>query len=89
MGARSEMTNAQYKWVITLLMVIGLALAYVNLRWTSHYGYDWTPSVTLFHIGTRALCTEGIEGVILGLLVPLCLFAMAAYMAFKLRANRA
>ena len=65
--------------------MIGLALAYTNLVWTSKYGYDWTPSVILFHIGIRALCTEGVKGVILGVVVPLCLFAVAAYMAFRLR----
>jgi hypothetical protein len=63
--------------------VIGLALAYTNLVWTSKYGYDWTPSVILFHIGIRALL--GVKGVILGVVVPLCLFAVTAYMAFRLR----
>jgi hypothetical protein len=81
------MTNAQYKWVIALLVMIGLALAYINLDWTHKFGYGaWTPSLILFRIGSGAVYTEyGLKGVILGVVVPLCLFAMAAYMAFRLR----
>jgi hypothetical protein len=81
------MTNAQYKWVIALLVMIGLALVDINLDWAHRFGYgDWTPSLILFRIGSAAVYTEyGLKGVILGVIVPLCLFAVAAYMAFRLR----
>jgi hypothetical protein len=88
------MTDAQHKLVIASLVVIGLALAYVMLDWTSqgteHDG--WTPIVILYetldplsHIEQWGLYTQhGVIGVILGVVVPLCLFAAAACMALWL-----
>jgi hypothetical protein len=53
------MTNAQYKWVIALLVMIGLALACINLGWAHKFGYGaWTPSLILFRIGSGAVYTS-------------------------------
>jgi hypothetical protein len=87
------MTDDQHKLVIASLVVIGLVLAYNMLDWTSQFEHDdWTPIVILYedldplgHIERWGLYTQyGIIGVILGTVVPLCLFAVAACMALWL-----
>jgi hypothetical protein len=87
------MTEAQHKVVIASLVVIGLVLAYVMLDWTSQFGHgDWTPILIiyetydpLFRVARWGLYTRyGVLGVILGVVVPLCLFALAACMALWL-----
>jgi hypothetical protein len=87
------MTEAQHKVVIASLVLIGLVLAYVMLDWTSQFGHDdWTPILIiyetydpLFHVARWGLYTRyGVIGVILGVVVPLCLFAVASYVALRL-----
>jgi hypothetical protein len=86
------MTDAQ-KLVITLPVVIGLVLAYNMLDWTSQFGHDdWTPIIIFYgaydplgHIAYWGLYTQyGVTGVILGAVVPLLFFAVAACLAFWL-----
>ena len=88
------MTDAQAKLVIAVLIGIGLILAYLMLDWTSQLGHEgWTPVVILYedldplsHIEQWGLYTRhGATGVILGMVVPLCLFAAAAYIAVTVR----
>jgi hypothetical protein len=84
-------TDGQQKFVITVLMVL---LAYNMLDWTSQFRHeDWTPIFIFYqdldplgHVEKWGLYTRrGEVGVILGAVVPLCLFAIAAYWALKLR----
>ena len=86
------MTDAQ-KLLIASLVVTGLVLAYNLLDWTSQFGHDdWTPIVIFYgaydplgHIAYWGLYTQyGVAGVILGAVMPLCLFTVAAYIAFWL-----
>jgi len=88
------MTDDQHKFVIAALTVIGLVLAYFMLDWTSDFRHpDWTPIFIFYenldpfgHVEKWGLYTQrGITGVILGAVVPPCLFALAAYLALKLR----
>jgi len=88
-----EMTDEQYKLVIALLVVTGLALAYNMLDLTSQFLHeDWTPILILYldldplgHVERWGLYTQhGVTGVILGVVVPLCLFAVATCMALWL-----
>jgi hypothetical protein len=69
-------------------------LAYYLLDWTSQFRHeDWTPIFIVYedldplgHIERWGVYTQrGALGVILGAVVPLCLFAAAAYLALKLR----
>jgi hypothetical protein len=88
------MTDDQQRFVIAALVVIGLVLAYFMLDWTSEFRHhDWTPIFIFYedldplgHVEKWGLYTQYSDtGVILGALVPLCLFALAAYLALKLR----
>ena len=88
------MTDDQQKFLIAVLVVIGVVLAYFMLDWTSEFRhYDWTPIFIFYedldplgHVEKWGLYTQYSEtGVILGALVPLCLFAVAAYLGLKLR----
>jgi hypothetical protein len=88
------MTDDQQRLLVASLVVIGVVLAYNLLNWTSQFGHDnWTPIVIFYgaydplgHIAYWGLYTQhGETGVILGAVVPLCLFAVAAYMALRLR----
>jgi hypothetical protein len=88
-----EMTDDQHKLVIASLAVVGLVIAYNMLDCTSQFEHeDWTPVLILYedldplgHIERWGLYTQyGEIGVILGVVVPLCLFAVAAYMALRL-----
>ena len=84
------MTDAQ-KLLVASLVLVGIVLAYNMLDWTSQFGHaDMTPIIIFYgtydplgHIAYWGLYTQyGLTGVILGAVVPLCLFAVAAYMAF-------
>ena len=84
------MTDDQQKFLIAVLVVIGVVLAYFMLDWTSEFRhYDWTPIFIFYedldplgHVEKWGLYTQYSEtGVILGALVPLCL----AYLGLKLR----
>ena len=88
------MTDDQQKFVIAALAVIGLLLAYFILDWTSEFRHpDWTPIFIFYedldpfgHVEKWGLYTQrGATGVILGAIVPLCLFAVAAYLFITLR----
>jgi hypothetical protein len=78
-------TDDQHKLVIASLLVIGLVLAYLLLDFTSQFRHDdWTPLVIFYgtydplgHIAYWGFYTQhGVLGVILGGVVPLCLFAV-------------
>ena len=80
------MTDAQ-KLLIASLVVTGLVLAYNLLDWTSQFGHDdWTPIVIFYgaYDPLGHIAQYGVAGVILGAVVPLCLFTVAAYIAFWL-----
>jgi hypothetical protein len=88
------MTDDQQKFVMVALMVIGVVLAYNMLDWTSQFQHeDWTPLFIFYedldplgHVERWGLYTQrGELGVILGAVVPLCLFTVAAYWALRLR----
>jgi hypothetical protein len=90
----APMSDDQQKFVIAALVVIGLVLAYYMLDWTSQFRHeDWTPIFIFYedldpfgHVEMWGLYTpRGELGVILGAIVPLCLFAAATYLALKLR----
>jgi len=88
------MSDDLQKFVIACLVVIALLLAYFMLDWTSQFRHeDWTPIFIFYedldplgHVERWGLYTSrGDLGVILGAVVPLCLFAVAAYLALRLR----
>jgi hypothetical protein len=87
-------TDGQQRFVIAVLMVTALVLAYNMLDWTSQFRHEgWTPIFIFYqdldplgHVQKWGLYTQyGEMGVILGAVVPLCLFVIAAYWALKLR----
>src|SRR5262249_46389735 len=91
---KAEMTEAQTKFTIALLVASGLALCYRMLDWTSQFQHEsWTPVIILYedldplsHVARWGLYTRhGEIGVIFGVIVPLCLFAAAIYLALALR----
>ena len=88
------MSDDQQKFVIFALAVLGLALIYYLLSWTSQFQHaDWTPVFIAYedldpfgHVERWGLYTRyGQTGVIIGAIVPLMLFAVAACMAARLR----
>jgi hypothetical protein len=89
-----DVTDTQIKLVIAALVATGLALGYVMLSWTSDFQHqDWTP-VFIFledldpfgHVERWGLyTTHGEAGVILGGIVPLCLFTVASGLGLWLR----
>ena len=92
------MSDDQQKFFIAALVVIGLVLAYNMLAWTSEFHHeDWTPIFVFYedldplgHVEHWGLFTpRGELGVFLGAVVPLCLFAVAAYLALSLRLKNA
>jgi hypothetical protein len=87
-------TDAQITLVIAALVAIGLVLAYVMLDWTSDFQHgDWTPVFIVYedldpfgHVERWGLyTTHGETGVILGGIVPVCLFVVAAGLGLWLR----
>ena len=88
------MTDDQQRFVIAALAVIGLVLAYFMLDWTSDFRHPaWTPIFIFYedldpfgHVEKWGLYTQrGLTGVILGAVLPLCLFAVTAYLFITLR----
>ena len=88
------MTDDQQKFVIAALVLIGLALVYFLLSWTSQFQHeDWTPVFIGYedldpfgHVERWGLYTRyGETGVTFGALVPPCLWAVAADLALMLR----
>jgi hypothetical protein len=90
----ARMTDDQQRFVIAALVVIGFVLTYFMLDWTSQFRHpDWTPIFIFYedldpfgHVEKWGLYTQrGATGVILGAVIPLCLFAVAAYLFITLR----
>ena len=88
------MIDDQQKFVIFALVLIGIALVYYLLSWTSQFQHaDWTPVFIAYedldpfgHVERWGLYTRyGQSGAIFGAIVPLLLFAVAAYLAASLR----
>ena len=92
------MNDSQRSLVVGALVLVGLVLAFVMLEWKAHLehpGGDIVPIITFYDeynprfpslLYRRGLYTSrGIPGVLLGLVVPICLFAAAAYTALGKR----
>jgi hypothetical protein len=89
------MNDRQRKLVIGALIVIGFALAFVMLQWSSQFGYRLTAALVLYRsidpkypsvIEEWGIYTPyGVVGLVLGVVAPLCLFAAAAFIAFGMQ----
>ena len=96
------MNQAQRLLVVASLVLVGLVLAYVFLSWGegafSSMGGDRIAIYVAYQdpqsrgswigSGYGLYTTNGIPGVILGLVAPICLFAAAAFVALGARAIR-
>jgi hypothetical protein len=89
------MNDNQRKLVIGSLVVIGFALAFVMLEWTTQWGMNSTKVWVLYRspdpryptlIDEWGIYTRyGVVGIVLGIVAPLCLFATAAFIALGKR----
>jgi hypothetical protein len=96
------MNYAQRLLVIVTLVVIGLVLAFVFLNWGegafSNLGGNRIAIVvfyqasqdrdSMFGSGYGIYTMKGIPGIILGLIIPLCLFAAAAFVALGTKVTK-
>ena len=87
------MNDAQRKLLIASLIIVGLVLAYIMLDWRTQWGGSFS-IVVLYEaqnptyaslVDRWGIYTNGVIGVLLGVVAPLCLFALAAYMALGAR----
>jgi hypothetical protein len=92
------MNHAQRLLVIVLLIVIGAVLAFVFLSWGegafSSMGGDRIAILVLSQDrksfignGYGLYTTNGIPGILLGLIAPICLFAGAAFVLLGTKAR--
>jgi hypothetical protein len=88
------MNKAQHILVIIALVVIGVVLAFLLLSWGDRYGGGHTvlvfyeapipqyPNLTGRYGIYAAYEIPAIVGILFGIVLPLCLFAVAAFLAF-------
>jgi hypothetical protein len=89
------MNTNQRLLVIVALVVIGLVLAIVMLDWSDQYRFGATKVLVFYErpdAQYRNLTDEmgiytryGVAGIVLGVVAPLCLFAVAAFVALGVR----
>jgi len=82
------MTDAQRNIVVASLIIIGLVLPFVMLEWRTQYGTP-TPTPVLRFYDTQLAdqrvlrwgiyTRHGIPGILLGVIAPIGLFALAAF----------
>lgn len=94
------MNHAQRLLLIVLLVGIGVILAFVFLHWGegafSNLRGDRIAILVLYEENKNSLfgsgyglyTTQGIPGVLLGLIAPLCLFAGAAFIALGIKMRK-
>jgi NADH:ubiquinone oxidoreductase subunit 4 (subunit M) len=91
------MNNAQRLSVIIALVVIGFVLAWLMLDWQNGYGggtrilifyeekHPVYPNLTAYYGIYAVDGVSYVAAVLLGMVLPLCLFAVAAFLAFGRR----
>ena len=89
------MNNTQRLLVIASLVVIGLVLAILMLEWSDGYSFGATRVFVFYerpdpqypnltdHMGIYT--RYGVTGVLLGVIAPLCLLAVATFIALGAR----
>ena len=86
------MSQSQHNLVVAALVAIALALAFLLLQWSDQYdGRDLTKIVVFYTSpkpGYSPLKSDwgiytsfGLIGILLGVIIPLCLISLAAYVA--------
>jgi len=93
------MNHSQRLLLIAFLVGVGVVLAYVFLNWgEGAFSIEHRIAILVLHQGHYAnllgqsgyglYTDEGIPGVLLGLIAPLCLFAAAAFVALGIKARK-
>jgi hypothetical protein len=93
------MNYAQRLLLIAFLVGVGVVLAFVFLHWGegafSNLAGNRIATLVLredkgsfFGSGYGLYTTQGVPGVLLGLIAPLCLFAVAAFVALGIKARQ-
>jgi hypothetical protein len=78
------MNDSQRKLVVLTLILLGLALAVLMLHWSN---LPFADKVIVFYGNSGIYTWHGMTGIVFGVVVPLCLFFVAACIALGAKAR--